>query len=162
MNRRLTIVWLALLVEGVAGSCVDINGGAIEVSWRLAAQGRAITDCTCSDPAVASVRLDVVGMNGTIDGTMPCAGRAECVFPCQRQTGATSFDIPETHGDEVYSIRIVAVDKDGADLPEVQAPAPILRTVVRGQPTELEALELDANCAAACEGMNKTGVCARP
>jgi hypothetical protein len=162
MSRRLTVVALALFLEGVAGSCVQINGGAVEVSWVVHANGRAITDCTCSDPEIASVRIDIVGHGGAIDKTTPCAGQPQCVFPCQRQTGATQFNIPETHGDELYAISVVAVDKYGADLPQVTTPAPILRTVVNGQPTEVEAFLLEADCAAACEDMNKSGVCARP
>ena len=162
MSRPLTLIALVLLVEGAVGSCVPINGGAVEVSWVVHANGRAITDCTCSDPEIASVRIEVVGHGGAIEGTTPCAGRPQCVFSCQRQTGATPFDIPETHGDELYAISVVAVDKDGADLPQVMTPAPILRTVVNGQPTEVEAFLLEAGCATACEGMNKSGVCARP
>jgi hypothetical protein len=168
MSRSFAIVALGLLIEGAAGSCVQIDGGAIEVSWALYANGRAVTDCSCSDPTIVSFRLDVTGKGGAIDGAKPCAGRPECVFSCQRQTGATPFDIPETHGDETYQIGIVAVDKDGVDLKDgagmlIQAPtAQISRTVVRGQPTEVEALAVEVTCAAACDGMNKVGVCARP
>ena len=162
MYRSLTIIALGLFLESAAGSCVQINGGAVEVSWVIHANGRAITDCTCSDPEVVSVRIDIVGHLGAIEGQRPCAGRPECQFSCQRQTGATPFDIPETHGDETYSISVVAVGKDGLDLPAIQTPAPISRTVVRGQPTEVEAFLLEAGCATACEGMNKSGVCARP
>jgi hypothetical protein len=162
MSRPLTLIALVLLVEGAVGSCVPINGGAVEVSWVVHANGRAITDCSCADPAITSVRIQIVGHGGAIEGTTPCAGRPQCVFSCQRQTGATPFDIPETHGDELYAISVVAVDKDGADLPQVMTPAPILRTVVNGQPTEVEAFLLEAGCATACEGMNKSGVCARP
>jgi hypothetical protein len=162
MPRPFAVVALAVLLEGAAGSCVQINGGAVEVSWVVHANGRAITDCTCSDPEIASVRIEVVGHGGAIEGTTPCAGRPQCVFSCQRQTGATPFDIPETHGDELYAISVVAVGPNGEDLPGVTPPAPILRTVVNGQPTEVEAFLLEAGCATACEGMNKSGVCARP
>jgi hypothetical protein len=162
MTRQVAIIALGVFLEVVAGSCVQINGGAVEVSWVVHANGRAITDCSCADPAIASVRIDIVGHGGTIDKTTPCAGNPQCVFPCQRQTGATQFNIPETHGDELYAISVVAVDKDGADLPMVQTPAPILRTVVNGQPTEVDAFLLEAGCATECEAMNKFGVCARP
>jgi hypothetical protein len=162
MVRSLPLLMLGLVVGFCLGSCVQIDGGAVEVSWVIHANGRAITDCGCSFPEIASVRLDLVGHGGAIEGTTPCAGRARCEFACQRQTGATPFDIPETHGDEMYGIRLVAVGLDGNDLPTVTTPAPILRTVVRGQPTEVEALVLEAGCALTCEGMNNSGVCARP
>jgi hypothetical protein len=162
MFRRLTIVALGVFLESAAGSCVQINGGAIEVSWALYANGRAVTSCTCSDPAIASIRLDVTGLGGNIMNSKPCDGHADCIFPCQRQTGATLFDIPETHGMETYSIKLVAVDANGRDLPDVVTPAAIVTTVVHGQPTDLDAQALNVKCAADCENMNKTGVCTRP
>ena len=158
MNPPIAIVALGVLV----GGCVQISGGAVEVSWVVHANGRAITDCTCSDPEIAKVRINLVGQGGAIQGTTPCAGQAKCEFACQRQTGATPFDIPETSGDEMYEISVVAVGTAGQDLPQVQTPAAILRTVERGQPTEVEAFLLDAGCATACGGMNVSGVCERP
>ena len=47
---------------------------------------------------------------------------------------------------------------DGSVLSGVTGPAPILYQVVYGQPTEVEALTLVANCAPACNG----SVCAQP
>lgn len=151
---------LGLLCEGMVGSCVQIDGGAVEVSWVVHADGRAITDCTCSDPQIAAVRIQIVGKGGAIEGATPCAGMAQCQFACQRQTGATQFNIPETHGSELYAISVVAVGPDGRDLLTVQTPAPILRTVVKGQPTEVDAFLIEAGCAAECESKNKSGVCA--
>ncbi|HEY2729881.1 MAG TPA: hypothetical protein VGK52_08055 [Polyangia bacterium] len=172
MYGSIPIVVLGLLAGSFAGSCVQISGGSVEVSWVVHANGRAITDCSCAvapnaDPnappqPIASVRIEIVGQHGAIDGSRPCAGRSQCQFACQRQTGATPFDVPETHGDEMYAISVVAVGADGADLPGIIAPAPILRTVVRGQPTEVEAFLLEAACAMGCEGMNSTAVCTRP
>jgi hypothetical protein len=156
------VLCLVGVLGALVGSCVKINGGAVEVSWVVHANGRAITDCTCASPEIASVRIDVVGHGGSIEGTRPCAGSPQCVFPCGRQTGATPFDIPPTEGSETYSIGVVAVGPDGGDLPEVMTPAPIARQVVSGQPTEVEAFLLEAGCAPACETMNNSGVCARP
>lgn len=131
------------------------------------ADGRAITDCGCSDPPIAAVRLELklVGGQGDDGGTAgPCDGRAQCRFACQRQTGATPFDIKETQPGEMYEISVVPVGSNGMDLPrsQVLTPAPILRSVVRGQVTELEAFLLETQCAAECEGMNRSGVCTRP
>jgi hypothetical protein len=144
------------------GGCVQIDGGAVEVSWVVHANGRAITDCGCSDPEIDRVRIKLVGRGGNIGGLEPCAGRAQCEFSCKRQTGATPFDIPETHGDERYEVSVVPVGKDGAELLQIVTPAPILRTVTRGQPTEVEAFLLEAGCAMECNGMNNSGVCTRP
>jgi hypothetical protein len=159
---------LAVLCGLLAAGCVRIDGGAVEISWVVRSyDGRAITDCGCSDPEIARVQLNLVGVGGDIDGTMPCAGRAECQFSCQRQTGSTPFEIPQGRAGSdgiapQYQISVSALGTDGSPLAGVQSPAPILRTVVRGQPTEVEAFLLVTQCAADCSGMNTAGVCTRP
>ncbi len=158
--------WRSLvgLAAIAAAACVKIDGGAVEVSWVIrSTTGSAITDCGCADPPIAKVRLVLVGVGGAIAGTTPCAGKAQCDFPCQRQTGSTAFDIAETTDGEKYEISVVAVGADGQEIPQsqVMTPAPILRDVVRGQPTEVEAFQMVAPCAAACE-MSGSGVCAPP
>jgi hypothetical protein len=146
-------------------TCVEINGGAVEISWVIRSEaGSAITDCGCASPSIAKVRLVLVGRGepgSSIEGATPCAGQAQCDFPCSRQTGSTAFNIQETRGAERYEVSVVALGTDGSDLSEVMTPAPILREVVRGQPTEVESMQLVARCATECL-MNSSGVCARP
>ncbi len=165
MNLRAATVAFAITLVTLAGAsagCVQISGGAVEVSWEVQANGRAIIDCSCASPKIATVRIDLVGRGGTIQGATPCAGQAQCEFSCQRKTGATPFDIPETKGGETYGIKVVAVGADGIDLPNNYAPDAVYRTVSRGQPTEVEAFLLDVGCDNECGGMNNSGVCARP
>lgn len=150
----------------VAGGCVKIDGGAVEVSWVVRSEsGSAITDCSCADPSIDKVRLRLVRVPPldppSIEDDMPCDGQAQCDFPCQRQTGSTAFDIKPTQAGESYAISVVAVGVDGEELMGVMSPAPILRAVVQGQPTEVEAFQLVAPCRSECE-MNGSGVCARP
>ena len=157
---RLATVFLSLTC--LLATCVDINGGAVEISWVIRSQsGSAITDCGCASPSIARVRLKLVGVGGAIEGATPCAGKAQCDFPCSRQTGSTAFNIQETHGAERYEVSVVAIGTDGSELSQVTAPAPILREVVRGQPTEVASMQLVADCAAQCL-MNSSGVCAGP
>jgi hypothetical protein len=170
MSIRIRVAALSCLTAASvsAPACVRIDGGAVEISWVVrSTDGRAITDCGCSAPQIAAVRLNLVGMHGDIDGTTPCAGKAECEFPCRRQTGSTPFDVkqgtPAADGMQPqYEISVSALDANRVALPDVQTPAPILRTVLRGQPTEIEAFLLVAQCAGDCSGMNTSGVCARP
>jgi hypothetical protein len=165
-----TRIRLAALSGLLAVGCVRIDGGAVEVSWVVrSTDGRAITDCSCAYPEISKVRIDLVGVGGDIDGTTPCAGRSACEFPCQRQTGSTPFDIrqgqPGSDGQlPQYQISLTAIGTDENPLPTgaVQSPAPILRTVVQGQPTEVEAFLLVAQCAVSCAGTNSSGVCTRP
>jgi hypothetical protein len=154
---------LFLTVAAAAVSCVRIDGGAVEASWVVRThEGGAITDCGCSDPFIASVRLDLVGAMGDVKGATPCRGRSACDFSCQRHTGATPFDIPSGF----YFMKVVAVDAAGQDLSteaadaKVQAPAAVLRQVVDGQPTQLDAFAIVAGCAPSCSA-NASRVCTK-
>jgi hypothetical protein len=167
MRRGIAVVARAAVAVGLCGApaagCVKIDGGAVEVSWVVRSDtGAAISDCGCADPAIATVRLVLVlDQGGTPTDYRPCDGQAQCDFPCQRQTGSTAFNIRPTQTDETYEISVVGVDASGVQIPTVMSPAPILRSVVTGQPTETEAFELVAPCSITCM-MNGSGVCARP
>ena len=97
------VVAAAFLTFAGAG-CVKIDGGAVEISWVVrSTAGAAITDCSCAGTptaTIATVRLVLTGVGEGIKGNMPCAGQAQCDFPCQRQSGSTAFDIPETVGSQ--------------------------------------------------------------
>ena len=146
------------VVASLIPACVKINGGAVEISWVvISPSGGGITDCSCADPAIAKVRLVLVGVGGTVEGATPCAGQAQCDFPCQNQTGATQFDIPPTGPGEWYLAKVVAVDGSGAEIPQTEimtpsTPDPILLQVTEGQPTEVDAFTLVAPCSLACSG----------
>ncbi len=137
----------------------------MEASWVVrTADGRAIADCACSDPQIVAVRFTLVGDSAPVSGLTPCSGRAECGFPCDRHTGATPFDIPP--GSYLISLTPVnAAGEDltqpGADRGQVETPAPVLREVVRGKPTQLDAFQLRAKCAQSCAGSNQSKVCSR-
>ena len=166
MRPAIAVLARAAVAAGLFGStadCVKIDGGAVEVSWVVRSDtGAAITDCGCADPAIATVRLVLVlDQGGSPTSYRPCDGQAQCDFPCQRQTGSTAFDIRPTQADESYEISVIGVDASGVPIASVLAPAPILRSVVTGQPTETEAFELVARCSDTCM-MNGSGVCARP
>lgn len=142
---------------------MPIDGGAVEASWVVRTpDGRAIGSCECADPAIARVRIVLEGVSAEVKGQRPCDGRSACEFACQRQTGATPFDIPPG----TYAISLTPTDAAGQDLLEaaagrnpVRAPAPILREVVRGQPTQLETHLLVAPCAQACSGDSQGKAC---
>jgi hypothetical protein len=152
----LVALGLGLPAAGALVGCVDVNGGAVEVAWAIFARdGRAITDCTCADPAIGYVRLELV--SDPPPGNQPCAGTNSCRFACNRKVGATPFMIPPGR----YLMSVVPVGLDGADIPatSVKVPPPVSRFVVTGQPTELEAFMLEsANCADRCNtgGISET------
>ena len=155
-----------LLLALAATGCVSIDGGAVEASWDVHAQGRGIADCSCTCPEIAKVRFSVVPKAGGAD---LCAGRAACQFPCRAKHGATPFDIPP--GD--YALALVPLGADGQDLtgavPQVEGGtcsaqsgvAPILRTVGKGQLIQLNAVVIEADCAPVCGGSDSTKVCTK-
>ncbi len=162
MKPAAALLFLLLFLACLSAACVEIDGGAVEISWVIRSDtGSAITDCGCASPSIATVRLKLTGVGGAIEDYQPCAGNAQCDFPCARQTGSTAFNIKETRGDERYQVSVAAVGTDGTELLQVMTPAPILREVARGQPTEVESMQLVALCATECL-MNSSGVCARP
>ncbi len=159
-------ILLPLLVAlPLAAGCVRVDGGAVEVSWVLQTfDGRAISGCSCSDPEVSRVRVVVAAVDATgTPGADVCAGKPSCEFACGRGTGATQFDIAPGR----YAISLRPIGTDGKPLPAapggmaggVSVPAPILRNVAFGQPTELDAFSIQASCATACGGAGN--VCTR-
>jgi hypothetical protein len=152
-SRRGGVAALALAL--VVGGCVDINGGAVEVAWGVFAKdGRAINDCACAVPLappdtetpIAYVRIDLVSDSDPAD--RPCAGNDNCRFSCNRKIGATPFMVPPGR----YLMSLVPVDASGTDFAAgaVDSPPAELRSVVKGQATELDAFMLQARCATRC------------
>jgi hypothetical protein len=147
------------------GGCVEIQGGAVEVPWAIfAPDGHAITDCSCavlpaigasSDAAeipIAYVRLD---LDSFPPGTMPCAGLDACRFTCSRKIGATPFMIPQGQ----YQMSLVPLAADGTQLMDLNPITGPVRPVTYGQPTELEAFTITADCASRCNGGSATQPC---
>src|SRR5262249_45658142 len=114
-HAKMKLSGIALLSLGcLLAACVKVDGGAVEISWVIRSKaGSAITDCGCSSPSIAKVRLRLELVSGVDGGAPmagngaslePCAGNAQCDFPCARQTGSTPFNIPETHGTDRYEV----------------------------------------------------------
>ncbi len=154
---RVTLI--ALLFSALG--CRHVDGGAIEASWILVTtDGRGISDCACTCPQVAKMRLQLVPQNG---GGDPCGGRAACEFSCGQQTGATQFDIPPG----TYQVWLVPVGANGENLSGGEAgpcsaePRAFtkLQDVISGRVTQLDALQMIAGCAPECGGANAGAVC---
>jgi hypothetical protein len=139
--------------------CVEIHGGAIEVAWVIFDPGgRAIRDCACTEPPISQVRLDLAS---TTDGSNPCASASSCRFTCTHQTGSTPFEIPPGE----YTMSLTALGADGSALGTAlgfRSTPPTLWPVVRGQPTEVDAVAIEAPCSDLCNGQSSTSPCDRP
>jgi hypothetical protein len=158
---RITLIALLFSAMG----CVPVDGGAVEASWLVATygDGRGIADCNCACPPIAKVRLRLVPVAGGDDA---CAGRDTCQFSCNLQSGATRFDIPAGS----YAISLVPVGQDGNDIAPRSDPLtcgaqsgvdPVVREVVKGQVTQLDAMLMKATCAPECGGLDGTRVCTK-
>jgi hypothetical protein len=161
------IVALALAPAAVVGGCVDVEGGAIEASWVLRTfDGRAISGCGCSNPEIARVRFVVrsTADEGEHLGDDVCAGRSGCEFSCRSQRGATPFFVPAGR----YALSVLPLGTGGEVLTGapsggggVRVPAPILRAVEFGRPTQLDAVAIESGCAQVCNGDLSNKVCSK-
>jgi hypothetical protein len=156
---RITLIALLFSAMG----CVSIDGGAVEASWVVVTHdGRGITDCGCTCPPTPKIRLQLLPLAG---GSDPCAGRAACQFLCNQESGATRFDIPPGS----YAISLVPVGADGNDIMRGEAGScsavagvdPVVREVVRGRVTQLDAMTVTTDCAADCGGSDSNKVCTK-
>jgi hypothetical protein len=164
--RARFIVWLVVGGAGGLVGCVRTDGGSVEASWVLRTfDGRAISRCSCSDPEISRIRLVVapVGPDGTV-GADVCAGRSDCEFSCTNQGGATSFFVSPGS----YAISVAPLGVEGEILAGeppygagVRVPAPILRDVVFGRPTQVDAVAIESGCSASCNGEQSNRVCTR-
>lgn len=129
-------------------ACEPINGAAVEVSWALHTPGGyAIRDCSCADPVVSQIRLQL---------TPQAAGQAprSYVFACGRQRGATPFEVPAG----TYELGVVALDSAGQPAVGIDTPPPFVRTLVWGQAASMDAQNVEAPCDA-MRCANKNGTC---
>ena len=156
---------LVLAVAIAALSCVRIDGGAVEAAWVIRSADGQPSDCRCAEPAIVAIRLDLVGASGSVKDSQPCQGRDQCRFACSFSRGATPFDIPPGS----YLMSLVPLDAEGRDLSSpdspgggrITPPAPVLREVVNGQPTQLDVSAIVAACSSGCSA-NKTPACSSP
>ncbi len=138
----------ALLVS--LGACTTIDGGAVELSWRLRPSSSGISDkfvgCT-PDPSrfedarpVARIRLD-----------WEVAGQASgfASWPCEDNHGVTGFDLAA--GDAFLTVSPECDDRV-ADARTFIAPAPIERPVSMGHVVSLGAIELILNVSGCGSG----------
>lgn len=148
-----TVGALGALVSAVG--CVDISGGAVELSWSFQTfVGGSIQDA-CATTQVESVRLCWRAKGGE-NGTNNCQVLTSYDdFPCNDFRGITDFVIPP--GEQLMEIAPLCTGQDQP--PERQkydVPAPIVRDVITGEVVTLDSLlivinEADADGCACCD-----------
>lgn len=127
-TRVLALV--CLLVHG----CANVDGGAVELSWRLRSASGApadLLDCTSTVEgitfAIQSIRLDweVASVSGF------------ATFDCSLLHGVTGFDLPQ--GQALLAVKPICANAV-TDTKSYIAPAPELRQVTVGNTISLGAV----------------------
>ncbi|MBX3155256.1 MAG: hypothetical protein KF773_04595 [Deltaproteobacteria bacterium] len=127
-----TLVCLAVL----GGACSDVDGGAVELSWKLRPASSSdpdkFVDCASGKPGtrpVTAIRLDwTVGDDMGFDE-----------WPCSDNSGVTRFALPP--GTALLSVSPRCAE-GAAALDTYIAPAPEQRNVILGDTVSLGAVEI--------------------
>lgn len=149
MFARSGILWLAIAIflAVIAVACVEVNGGAAELSWTLRDfEGKPISDrgppCTITN--IEEIRLNWKAVtDDTGNSLVPDDSTG---FECDDNRGVTKFIIPA--GRQMLWIEPVCPNETVAASYEV--PPPIVRDVADGTVTTLDALLIVADPACTC------------
>jgi len=142
---RFAALWLTLI--GASGSaCIEIDGGAAELSWSLRSQEGASIE-TCADVRVQLVRLcwEPLADGVVLGGGGECRSSQSRDFPCGESSGITAFNLDP--GSTAFWVEPVCIDGESADAGTYQVPPPIVRNVEEGQIVSLNSLLLVVNPA---------------
>lgn len=121
----------------VVHACARVDGGAVELSWKLRPASGALddkfVDCASGKPGagpITAIRLD-----------WNVADREDFdVWPCRDNHGATSFELPE--GTALLRVSPLCEGDQPADPRSYIAPAVEQRQVIAGDTVNLGAVEL--------------------
>jgi hypothetical protein len=157
---RIAAAALWAVIAGSSGSgCIEIDGGAVELSWSLRSfDGAAVT---CGDARVEEMRLCWVPLadGSTSAGGGACSAGQLRGFPCEESSGVTGFELDP--GVTAFWIEPVCRDGDPAEAGTYQVPPPIVRSVQEGRIVSLNSLLLVVSPPSGeCSGAGCT--CVRP
>jgi hypothetical protein len=115
-----------------AVGCVEIDGGAVELSWSLRTfEGEPVDAC-------GDARIDEIRINWRPMEQPSAAPMAFRDFPCEDSTGVTGFGIAP--GQQLFWAEPICADGALADEGTFESPAPILRRVDAGAVVTLNSL----------------------
>ena len=130
---------LPLAAAALLGACGTVDGGAVELSWRLRPEPGPIV--TNPSPFVACDPMQPqTNPIGQIRLTWDVDGQADSTsFPCANGNGVTRFEVPA--GEALLTVTPVCIGHD-ADPTTYVTPAAVQRTVKVGDTVSLGAVEL--------------------
>lgn len=127
-------VFVLAALTAAAGACIEIDGGAVELSWSLRSfDGERVDSC-------ASARVDEVRVcwESVEDDASTGICEGSEFFPCGEENGVSGFEIPP--GRAAFWIEPICVDGSPAEVGSYQVPPPIVRTVEDGKIVTLNSL----------------------
>lgn len=136
------IVAVCLTLSGCwISACIEVDGGAAEVSWSLRSEDGDSVD-SCGTALIEKVRLcwEALDDGSVLGGGGPCRSGHQRSFPCEESSGITAFNLPP--GQTAFWIEPVCDDGEPADARTYQVPPPIVRNVEDGQIVSLNSLLL--------------------
>jgi hypothetical protein len=130
--RLLAIAALALV------GCVEVDGGAVELSWSLRAfSGEPVE---CGDADVGGVRLCWREAPAERALATDCDGAEAIEFDCDDQHGSSRFELAS--GRTGFLVEPTCRDGEPAAAGTYQVPAPIVRDVNEGEVVTLSSLAI--------------------
>jgi hypothetical protein len=128
------VLTLCLVVHG----CVNVQGGAVELSWELRARaGSTRTFLDCQLLLEPNGRTHIAAIELVWDVAGVAASRT---WPCGNEHGVTGFELPE--GPALLSVRPICDNGVAAAANTYTAPAPEQRQVIVGNTVSLGGVEL--------------------
>jgi hypothetical protein len=131
MRPHIPLAVLAALATG----CIEIDGGAVELSWSLRSFDGERLD-SCAKALIDNVRVCWEPVDGA--GTITGECNASQTFPCSEENGVSGFEIDP--GSTAFWALPICRDGGVADEGTYQVPPPIVRSVEDGKIVTLNSL----------------------
>jgi len=130
--RAFTVLLLAL------GACVPVDGGAVELSWKLRPASSAMPDkfVECASGLDGTNPVERIRLSWDVEGTERDGSTS---WRCDDNHGVTGFDLPE--GPALLSIAPECAEGPASPA-AYTAPPPEMRRVISGDTVSLGAVEL--------------------
>ena len=136
---RAVVFALCLAVHG----CADVNGGAVELSWKLrAVTGSENTFLNCAiqlEPTRQRVQVARIQLDWEVQGDQGFEQGVRS-WPCDDDHGVTRFELPE--GFALLRVSPLCANGQVALASTFRAPAPEQRNVIVGNTISLGGVEL--------------------
>jgi len=143
----LLAVWASLSVQ-----CVDIDGGAAELTWSLRTiEGESIAGEDCQSARISKIRLC---WNSLEDGDSGCRPGQFRDFACEEENGVTLFEIPP--GRAKFNVEPICLDGRPAAIGTYQGPPEIVRMVRDAEVVTLAAFLIAVPDPKTCSGIECT------